>query len=226
MNLRKIVTTALAVVLFVAAGGHLRQAHAGLVIYEIMVDTSGLIAGPGGQVDIQLTSNVSQTSPTVLAQVNQTSTDGTLGSVTSTSGNAMGDLTTPVGVTTDNTESANALQQSFTVASFFDVFVALSGSEIGPGATGSFSGSVFSLSVHDSGSNSAGATLTVNPNVDSDGKPIVDGTVGITTSGPNVQVIPVLSVPEPSGVVLMGLGLAGVVGLVRRRRSRDCVHLR
>jgi hypothetical protein len=126
-------------------------------------------------------------------------------------------LTTPGGVTTNNTTATNELSQDFAVNPFFDVFVTLSGPEIGPGAVGPWSGSVFNLSIFDWAGDMESATLTVNPNVDTNGNPIVDGTIGIMTSGSQVQV---LSVPEPSSAILLALGLGAIVAGARLRRSR------
>ena len=197
------------------------RARAGSVTYEILADTSGLIPGSGGLIDISLNPAFPPASPSVSAVVFNPMTDGTLGASTPISGTAAGDLTTPGGVTANNTQPANELIQNFSVGSFFDVFVTLSGSEIGPGAVGPASGTVFSLFVFDSGTGSLGAQLTVNPNVDGNGNPIIDGTVGIMTSGPQVQVILVSgTVPEPTSVVLLGIGLIAVAGCSRFRNRR------
>ena len=139
------------------------------------------------------------------------------GAANPVSGSATGDLTTPGGVTANNAAGPNELVQGFSVASFFDVFVTISGSEVGPGAVGPTTGTVFSVFVYDSSGNSEAAQLTVNPNVDMNGNPIIDGKVGIMTTGPQVQVILAGSVPEPSSVVLMGLGIGAVVVIGRRR---------
>ena len=85
-------------------------------------------------------------------------------------------------------------------------------------AVGPFSGTVFGLTVFDSGNGMESVTFTVNPNIDANGNPIIDGTIRFTTSDGNVTVIP-QSVPEPSSVVLLGLGLGSIVA-ARRHRTR------
>jgi PEP-CTERM motif len=218
MGASRVLSIGLATLLAVVGAGLTSPAHGGSLSFEILIDTSGLIPGPGGLVDIQLNPAAAPSSPTVSANVFDPITDGVLGPATPISGTAAGDLTTPAGVTMNNSAAMNELTQSFSVASFFDVFVTLSGSEVGPGASGMFTGTVFNLSIFDSGTGLSFATLTVNPNVDMNGNPIVDGTIGIGTSGANVVVT---AIPEPSSVALLGLGLGafGVVGRFRRRRA-------
>jgi hypothetical protein len=225
MSPRKILSLGLALLLALAAAGYFNPARAGSVTYEIKADTSGLIPGPGGLLDISLNpSYPAGPPPSVSVDVFNPITDGTVipGTATPISGTAAGDLTTAGGVTANNTQPMNELTQAFTVGSFFDVFVTLSGSEIGPGAVGPFSGTVFSLSIFDSGTGMEGAQLTVNPNVGPNGMPIIDGTVGIATTGPQVVVILVgpSSVPEPSSIVLLGLGGVALVAIGRSRRKR------
>ena len=229
MGNRQIASLGVAALLAVAVTGISGKANAGSVTYEIKYDTSVLVPGAGGLIDFYLDATnptASQTPPTpasVSVRAYNPSTDGILSSTIPVSGNAMGDLTTPAGVTTDNSTAPNELQQRFSVASFFDVFVTLSGSEIGPGASGNWSGTVFTLSVFDSqpSGNYLYAQFSVNPNVDQNGNPIVDGTVGTATSGvllPNgqnaVQIIQ-LAVPEPSSVVLLSLGMGAVIAIGR-----------
>jgi PEP-CTERM motif len=222
MSPRKIVTLGLAMLLAAAGAGLSTPAQAGSVTYEIKADTSGLIPGAGGLLDISLNpSYPAGPPPSVSVDVFNPITDGTLGAANPISGTAAGDLTTPGGVTANNTMAMNELTQAFTVGSFFDVFVTLSGPEVGPGAVGPFSGTVFSFSLFDSGTGMEGAMLTVNPNVGPNGMPIIDGTVGIATTGPQVVVVLVPnSVPEPSSVVLMGLGIGAIVAIGRSRRKR------
>lgn len=218
MSPRKIVSLGLAALLAVAIGGSASPSHAGSVTYEIIADTTGMMPGPGGFVDLQLNPAIVPSPATVSASFFNADPDsGTLGTVVTLAGTAAGSL--PTLVTMDNSQAApNELTQMFSVGSFFDVFVTLSGSEIGPGATGPFSGTVLTFAVYDAAGNLEGAMLTVNPNVDVNGNPIVDGTIGIAHD-PSVQVILVgpSSVPEPSSLVLMGLGGAASVVVGRRR---------
>jgi hypothetical protein len=204
-----------------AGAGFSSSAKAGSISYEILVDTSGLAQGAGGLIDVNLGVSFPPGSPSVSVNVFGPLTNGTLGAVTPISGTAAGNLTSPGGVTANNTQSTNELTQDFTVKSFFDVFVTLSGSEIGPGAVGPFSGSVFNLSVFDSGVGDQGATLTANPKVDGSGNPIIDGTIGIVTTSAAVKVIPFTpTVPEPSSIVLLSLALGAVIAVGRFRSRR------
>jgi hypothetical protein len=205
----------LVLVALLADAGLVGTAMAGSIAYEISFDTSGLIPGPGGLVDVSLGVSIPPASPSVSVQVFNPTTDGVLGAATPIAGTAAGDLTTPGGVTANNTMAVNELSQNFTVGSFFDVFVTISGSEIGPGAVGPWSGSVFSLSLFDSGTGMEAAVFTVNPHVDDSGNPIVDGTIGITSIGA-VEV----AVPEPTSIVLLGLGLGAILAVRRLRKRR------
>jgi len=116
----------------------------------------------------------------------------------------------------NNSMLTNELTQDFSVHSFFDVFVDIQGSEIGPGATGPWTGTEISITIYDSGAGSEGASFLVNPNIDANGNPIIDGTVG-TSSSNGVLVIPATSVPEPSSIGLLGLGAVVAGGVLRRR---------
>jgi PEP-CTERM motif len=207
MSPRQTASLGLAALLAIAVAGVPGQAHAGTVTYEIKADTSGLYQGPNGLIDIALNPASAQSPASVSARVFDPITDGMLGVANTVYGTATGDLTTPTGVTADNSTTANELTQAFTVASFFDVFVTLSGPEIGS-ATGNFSGTVFNLYIFDSQVNGTFlyGTLSLDP----------DGIFVPNTSGPQVQIIP-LAIPEPSSVVLMSLGMGAVVAIGRRR---------
>jgi hypothetical protein len=241
MSLRRIFSIALATSL-AAGAGSFDPARAGSLTYEIIADTSyvdsGLVSGPGGLIQVSLNPAYAPGSPSVSMQVFGVTTDGTLGPVSYSMGTT-GDLTMSGGVTANNTQYSE-LDQDFSIVSgafpahsFFDVFVTLSGSEIGPGAIGPVSGTVFSLNIYDSNVNdpSIGISFTVNPNVDSNGNPIADGTVtwyttvgGIMAPAPIGVIQQGGTVPEPSSVVPLGLGLGAIVlaGQFRNRRAPRC----
>ena len=221
MTARGFFAKGLAISIALCGIGHPGLAHAGSVTYEILADTSGLTQGPAGSIFILLTPDFPQSPASVSVALFHPITDGTLGGATPIIGTAAGDLTSPGGVTADNSAEVNELAQDLSVGSFFDVFVTLSGHEVGPGATGPWSGTELGLTLSDASGQGVGVTLIVNPNTDSLGNPIVDGTVGIVTTGP-VQVS-LVSVPEPSGIVMVGLGLGTIAGIGRLRRSRGHV---
>lgn len=222
MSLRRLATPALAALLAAALAGSPGPARAGSLSFEILFDntTDGLTLGPGGELVIDLNPSMVPSSPTVTAHLYGADPIGDVGAIdpANTTG-SYGDLSTPPGVTLDNSTLTNQQAQFFTVTSFFDVFVTLSGPEIGPGATEPWTGTVLTFTLYDAAGDTATATLTVNPNVNGSGQPIVDGTVGYQVQPAGVVVTP-LSVPEPSGMVLLGLGLGAVVVAGRRRMRR------
>jgi hypothetical protein len=190
-------------------------AEAGSETFEILINTSSLAQGSGGLVDIQLSPAYAPLASTVSARVFAPATDGTISPGASlldpAMGTATGDLNSPGGVVMNNT-AFSEIGQDFSVRSFLDVDVTLAGTEIGPGATGSFTGTVFTLTVFDSQTADAGlsAIFTVNPEVDSNGDPVVDGSIGVSTSDSTVSVIQAASVPEPSSILLLGVALAAI----------------
>jgi hypothetical protein len=215
MKIRTLTTVCLAALACVTELS--RPACAASVTFQVLFSTNGLEQGPGGLIDMQLSAASPPGSPSVSASVYGPITDGVISSGASASdpmvGTAMGDLTTPSGVSMNNT-AFSEMGQDFAVRSYFDVFVTLSGSEIGSNAVGPFTGTVFQLTVFDSVLSDPGlsATFIVNPNIDGNGEPIVDGNVGFITSGDNVTVVP-FAVPEPASFVLLSLGLGAIVAL-------------
>jgi hypothetical protein len=181
--------------------------RAGMITYELTADTSSLFQGPGGFVNIDLTAATPPSSASVSLTVSGVSTDGTLGAVGTMLGTAAGDLTTPGGVTMNNTMANNVLTQDFTVHSFFDVFVEIQGSEIGAGATGPFSGTQISIGFLDSKGTNGGAFFTVNS----------DGTISESSNG-IITVTPV-ALPEPASVTLLCTGTLLACGWLSRRRA-------
>ena len=177
---------------------------AGSVTYKIKVDTTRPDAGVGRHISFAsqpLTPQPPRTDRPCRKVFNPI-TDGTLGTASTVDGNATGDLTTPMGVTANNStcddNSDQRLNQTFTVASFFDVFVTLLRFRIGPGATGNYSGT---------SSNSPSSTRQVNSPFN-DGQPVSTPTASVRISHNRPQVQKISSRdPQPSRAALLGLGL-------------------
>ncbi len=208
MSTRRVVLFALATLLAVTGAGLLSPAQAGSLTYEIVADTtladSGLNPGSGAAIQVTLSAATPPSPASLSVDVFNVSTDGTLGSVFYSTGTAAGDLTTSV--TADNTVYSE-LDQNFTIAlgtfpahSYFDVFVTLSGSEIGSGFS-TFTGTAFSLNIYDNSVTEIGVTGLVS-----------DGTVAwstsTTTPSGTVPSAPIYvypqtaTVPEPSALIL------------------------
>jgi hypothetical protein len=215
MSIRCVAQFALATFMAVVGAGLQGPAHAGSMTYEILADTSGLVQGSGGLLDMNLGASYPPGSPSVSVSFYNPITDGIISPAPSASdpytGTAAGDLL-GAGVTMNNSQSTSEVGQDFVVKSFFDVFVDISGPEVGSGAVGPWSGTVIVFNIYDAAGTVESATFTVNPNVDPNGNPIVDGTILPMSSGSQVMIIPLSSVPEPSSVILLGLGLGAVVG--------------
>jgi hypothetical protein len=226
MGFRRIRLFALAAFLTVTSTGLFKPARAGSLTYEIIADTtfadSGLSPGPGGVIQVALGPASPPGPQSVSAEVFNPTTDGVLQNSlfqpdTGTAAGGLGPLSP--GVITANNTVYSELDQNFTVGSYFDVFVTLSGTEIGPGATGAFSGTSFNLNIYDANFNEIGVTFLVNPSG------TVDGSVLPVPTGPITVIQQTGTVPEPSSVVLLGLGAIAVAGQVRGRRAPKCSHV-
>jgi len=206
--------TKLALAAVLAAACLSSPVRAGTMSYEVLINTTGLMQGPGGLIDMILASTTYPGSPSVSAEIYNAVPAG---SITPgfdpvndpAMGTIAGDLTGG-GVTMNNTQYSQG-GQDFVVGSFFDVFVTLSGSEIGPNAVGPLSGTVVTINLFDSGSGSESATFTVNPNS------VVDGTIAAVPSDSNVTIVSI--VPEPASVVLFGVGMVTIAAVSRYRKG-------
>jgi hypothetical protein len=211
MKLRSLTTPGFMALLVAAVAGAPAPARAASSTWEILINASqaGLTPTTSGNVDLTLNAGSQPPSPTVSARVFGLATDGMVGGVTAGSGTPAGDVSglLPGTVLMDNGGANNELTQDYVVGSFFDVFVTLSGSDIGNPSVPV--GTTFSVTVYDAAGNAATGQLLVNQ----------DGSVTPQWSPDSgVMVIPATLVPEPSSAVMAGLGLVAIAGISRRRR--------
>ena len=218
---------------FALAGAVLANpARAGSVCYLVTADTSG-ISGTPGFLEAQLSASMVLTSPTVTATIsNFSSPGGTLGSVSYNNG-VTGSFSDPP-ATMNNTPTNGSpadLQQNFSYGSTFSFEVTLSGSEIGNTSSGASTGTIFSFFLEDQNGNylsngppfSGGGQafdIFVNPSGAGTGT-LVDNYGPLNSNGPTVTITPCAAVPEPSSMILMGLGLGAVVVIRRSRGQRS-----
>ncbi len=205
----RMVFVAMMAVLATFAARSPARAGSTTMAYEIQIDSTkaGLAQGSNGLLDIQLNPSTVPSSANVLATVSNVSTDLTLGSPMAT-GDASGQLQpgTSDKVTLDNGKSYNDLNQTaiLPAGSYLDVLVAITVTD--PTATGS-SGTAFFLSLYDSNTSDPAANATFT--VQADGSVTQSMTAGVT----------ITSVPEPSTLAMLGLGLSVIAMVGRRRRT-------
>lgn len=224
MNLsRMIIRLALAGAFALAGAGLASPARAGSVCFLITADTTGL-AGTSGFLDLQMNPSTTLASPSVTATVTEVSTDGTLGSTTITTGVTGSFSSTPAVM---NNMSYSELQQTFTYGTTLSFEITLSGSEINPSTVQPFSGTMLTFALEDSTQTGLNAGPLNGEAVDLNVNQTVAPNVSTQTYGPasgnypTVTITPCAAVPEPSSMILMGLGLGAVIAVGRSRRPRS-----
>jgi PEP-CTERM motif len=225
-----------------ACAGGPSLARAGSVSYLVTVDTTGG-AGQTGFLDAQLAAAAPPAVASVTATISNYTSNATGGPVTIAVGDVSGSFTsTPLVLGNDNAGSSvpglSELQQMGTAGTFLSFTLTLAGSEVNGGSGVPFTGTVFSFLLEDANQNglsqgplageafdiyvNPGGSLTVTPNDPYIVGGPVPGYAPASGNYPQVTISPAaVAIPEPSSVVLMGLGLGAVavVGRFRKRRA-------
>jgi hypothetical protein len=202
-------TLLLLALLFGTAGSALADG----LTYDVTVDTSSL-AGTSGSLDFQFNPGplVSQTAD---VQIQNFSSDGTLGGPILT-GDAAGAL--PGTVSLDNLTGFNDYFTGFTYGSTLSFLLNLSGPAVTSPDGVSTSGSEFGFSMY----SDPGGAIPVLTSDSVNGYALttginLDGTATITNNSSQLTVTtPVTAAPEPSSLLLLVSGLAGL-GLLRKK---------
>lgn len=214
MSIRRILSLAtLMIVLGIAGPEWGQSARAGMVssIWFVSVDTTSL-AGTTGAIEYSFIPGDLTASPAT-ATITAFTTDGTLGGTPMVSGDVTGTLPAPVIAMNDQT--FNDYFETFTYGSQLSFFVTLAAS-----APSSIPiDTTFSFFLYDQNGNPisnssspSGEALDLN----------IDGLTGVATLVgyfPPPPIVVLAGVPEPSGVLLLGLGGAVLAGLGWLRRG-------
>ncbi|MGA2703350.1 MAG: NF038129 family PEP-CTERM protein [Isosphaeraceae bacterium] len=191
------------------------SACAGLVTYQVSVNTSAL-DGQSGNLDFQFNPGGLGSESATATVTNFQTLAGILSQPAMLTGDATGSL--PGTLTLNNGTAYNDVFQKFSYGSSFDFALTLSGPALD--SPGGSSGSSFALSLYDGAgltplltTDRNGSVLTVNLNV--------SGTTSVLTfpqsSTNSTPAASVSSVPEPSSLVLFGLGVLGLLAYVLRQ---------
>jgi hypothetical protein len=195
--------------------GLANPASAGSVTYVVTADTS-YIAGVTGKLEFQFNPSGTPASATASVFNYQQTADTALALTSSTTGDASGVL--PATLSFDNGTTSNDLQQGITFGASLSFYMKLMWAGPAPDGTSS---TAFSFFLEDKD----GAGLNLGPNNEAADLSIFgNGTTGYITypnddNDYNVRVHALEGTPEPSSMVLLGIGTIGLVVGVRARKS-------
>lgn len=245
MRIRQFASSIALIAFLTFAGAGSLSAHADSVSYLVTVDSTG-IAGSSGFLETQLATAAVPATPSVTATIGSIATDGSLGAVTiSTPGVVSGSFGSTLALANDNASvvppNLSDFQQAFTYGTTLSFVLTFSGTEVMSGNPAiPFTGTVFSFILEDANQdglnsgplypgeafdiyvNPSGGTLLVAPNDPYlAGGPVPGFPPATGGLYPAVTIAPFSAVPEPSSVVMLGLGLGAMTVVGRFRKVRD-----